>query len=145
MNIGELKSVARAIVAKPKGLLAADESGPTIKKRFDSIKVESTEETGEDIVSCFSLPRASNAISAASSCTMKRCARVRVTASPSPNCYRAGESFPASRWTKVQRRWPSIQEIKLLKVWMDCVIVSPNTDSLARDSRVAGRDRGGRA
>jgi fructose-bisphosphate aldolase class I len=44
MNIDELKSVANAIVAKQKGVLAADESGPTIKKRFDSIKVESTEE-----------------------------------------------------------------------------------------------------
>ncbi|SCY72927.1 fructose-bisphosphate aldolase [Nitrosospira sp. Nl5] len=44
MNIDELKSVARAIVAKQKGILAADESNPTIKKRFDSIKLESTEE-----------------------------------------------------------------------------------------------------
>src|SRR5687768_8623973 len=44
MNIDELKSVAHAIVAKQKGILAADESNPTIKKRFDSIKVESTEE-----------------------------------------------------------------------------------------------------
>ena len=44
MNIEELKSVAQAIVAKQKGVLAADESSPTIKKRFDSIKVESTEE-----------------------------------------------------------------------------------------------------
>ncbi|MDP1644977.1 MAG: class I fructose-bisphosphate aldolase [Thiobacillus sp.] len=44
MNIEELKSVANAIVAKQKGVLAADESNPTIKKRFDSIKVESTEE-----------------------------------------------------------------------------------------------------
>lgn len=44
MNIDELKSVAQAIVAKQKGVLAADESSPTIKKRFDSIKVESTEE-----------------------------------------------------------------------------------------------------
>jgi len=44
MNINELKSVAQAIVAKQKGVLAADESSPTIKKRFDSIKVESTEE-----------------------------------------------------------------------------------------------------
>lgn len=44
MNIDELKSVARAIVAKQKGVLAADESSPTIKKRFDSIKLESTEE-----------------------------------------------------------------------------------------------------
>ena len=44
MSIDELKSVANAIVAKQKGVLAADESSPTIKKRFDSIKVESTEE-----------------------------------------------------------------------------------------------------
>ena len=44
MNIDELKSVAQSIVAKQKGVLAADESSPTIKKRFDSIGVESTEE-----------------------------------------------------------------------------------------------------
>jgi fructose-bisphosphate aldolase class I len=44
MNTKELKSVAQSIVAKQKGVLAADESGPTIKKRFDSIKLESTEE-----------------------------------------------------------------------------------------------------
>lgn len=44
MNNDTLKSVARAIVAKPKGVLAADESNPTIKKRFDTIQVESTEE-----------------------------------------------------------------------------------------------------
>jgi fructose-bisphosphate aldolase class I len=44
MNIEELKSVANAIVARQKGVLAADESSPTIKKRFDSIQVESTEE-----------------------------------------------------------------------------------------------------
>jgi fructose-bisphosphate aldolase class I len=44
MNIDDLKSVANAIVAPCKGVLAADESSPTIKKRFDSIQVESTEE-----------------------------------------------------------------------------------------------------
>jgi len=44
MNIDELNSVARTIVAKQRGVLAADESSPTIKKRFDSVKVESTEE-----------------------------------------------------------------------------------------------------
>jgi fructose-bisphosphate aldolase, class I len=44
MNIDELKSVARAIVADQKGILAADESGPTIKKRFDAIKLECSEE-----------------------------------------------------------------------------------------------------
>lgn len=45
MNIDELKSIAGAIVAKQKGILAADESNPTIRKRFDSIKLEATEET----------------------------------------------------------------------------------------------------
>jgi fructose-bisphosphate aldolase class I len=44
MNKDELMSVAKAIVAKQKGVLAADESSPTIKKRFDTINVESTEE-----------------------------------------------------------------------------------------------------
>ncbi|UCD67738.1 MAG: fructose-bisphosphate aldolase class I [Betaproteobacteria bacterium] len=44
MNTEQLKSVAREIVAPRKGVLAADESSPTIKKRFDSIKLESTEE-----------------------------------------------------------------------------------------------------
>lgn len=44
MNIDELKSVAEAIVARQKGILAADESNPTIKKRFAPINVESTEE-----------------------------------------------------------------------------------------------------
>ncbi|HEV7357023.1 MAG TPA: class I fructose-bisphosphate aldolase [Steroidobacteraceae bacterium] len=44
MNIGELNSIARGMVAKNRGILAADESGSTIKKRFDTIKLESTEE-----------------------------------------------------------------------------------------------------
>jgi fructose-bisphosphate aldolase class I len=41
----ELETTARALVAEGKGILAADESDGTIKKRFDSIGVESTEET----------------------------------------------------------------------------------------------------
>ncbi|MCK9175754.1 MAG: fructose-bisphosphate aldolase class I [Desulforhopalus sp.] len=44
MNNDILTSVAKAIVAKHKGVLAADESNPTIKKRFNPIKAESTEE-----------------------------------------------------------------------------------------------------
>lgn len=44
MNRSELETTAKAMVAKGKGILAADESGGTIKKRFDTIKLESTEE-----------------------------------------------------------------------------------------------------
>jgi fructose-bisphosphate aldolase, class I len=40
-----LRAVAQAIVAHQKGVLAADESNPTIRKRFDSINVESTAES----------------------------------------------------------------------------------------------------
>jgi fructose-bisphosphate aldolase, class I len=43
MNRNELESVARAIVAKGKGILAADESFPTIEKRFKAIDLPSTE------------------------------------------------------------------------------------------------------
>src|SRR5437867_10865188 len=41
----DLETTARALVAEGKGILAADESEGTIKKRFDSIGVESTDET----------------------------------------------------------------------------------------------------
>src|SRR5436190_408921 len=44
MDISTLSSTAKALVAPGKGILAADESGGTIKKRFDSISVESTED-----------------------------------------------------------------------------------------------------
>jgi fructose-bisphosphate aldolase, class I len=40
----DLETIAKALVAEGKGILAADESEGTIKKRFDSIGVESTEE-----------------------------------------------------------------------------------------------------
>src|SRR6266851_10382962 len=45
MNLNELNKVAQAMVAPGKGILAADESSGTIKKRFDSIGVESTEDS----------------------------------------------------------------------------------------------------
>src|SRR3954466_14837344 len=43
-----LEEIAAAIVADGKGLLAADESSGTIKKRFDAIGVESTADTRRD-------------------------------------------------------------------------------------------------
>ena len=48
MDIEELNRIARAMVAKGKGILAADESSGTIKKRFDKIGVENTEENRRD-------------------------------------------------------------------------------------------------
>src|ERR1700704_3428524 len=48
MNRDELLKTAKAMVAKGKGILAADESSGTIKKRFDAIGVESNESNRRD-------------------------------------------------------------------------------------------------
>jgi fructose-bisphosphate aldolase class I len=44
MMTKELEATARSLAAKGKGILAADESQPTIQKRFAALNIESTEE-----------------------------------------------------------------------------------------------------
>ena len=64
MNRSELETTAKAMVAKGKGILAADESSGTIKKRFDGISLESTEEarrTYRELL--FTTPKAADYIS----------------------------------------------------------------------------------
>ncbi|MFP6635702.1 MAG: class I fructose-bisphosphate aldolase, partial [Dehalococcoidia bacterium] len=48
MDKQRLVQTAQVLVAEKKGILAADESGGTIKRRFDSINVESTEKNRRD-------------------------------------------------------------------------------------------------
>jgi len=48
MNLAELKKIATAMVAPGRGILAADESTGTIKKRFDAIGVDSTPDSRRD-------------------------------------------------------------------------------------------------
>ena len=48
MNFNSLSETASYIVSEGKGILAADESNPTCTKRFDSIGVESTEDSRRD-------------------------------------------------------------------------------------------------
>ena len=48
MKLAELNAIAQAMVQPGKGILAADESAGTIKKRFDAIAVASTEQTRRD-------------------------------------------------------------------------------------------------
>src|SRR5256885_7162250 len=45
MHTNDLQGTALELVAPGKGLLAADESTPTITKRFETIELPSTEET----------------------------------------------------------------------------------------------------
>jgi fructose-bisphosphate aldolase, class I len=65
MNSSELARIAGAMVAKGRGILAADESTGTIKKRFDSIRLDSTEEhrrTYREML--FTAPAAAESVSA---------------------------------------------------------------------------------
>jgi len=48
MGNAELARIAKAMVAPGRGILAADESSNTIKRRFDAIGVESTPDTRRD-------------------------------------------------------------------------------------------------
>ena len=48
MDLAKLAATAKALVAPGKGILAADESSGTIKRRFDSINAESTDENRRD-------------------------------------------------------------------------------------------------
>src|SRR5258708_2061181 len=48
MNLAELNKIATAMVAPGRGILAADESSGTIKKRFDTIGVESSADSRRD-------------------------------------------------------------------------------------------------
>jgi fructose-bisphosphate aldolase, class I len=48
MNLAELNKIAEAMVASGKGILAADESTGTIKKRFEAVGVESTADNRRD-------------------------------------------------------------------------------------------------
>jgi fructose-bisphosphate aldolase, class I len=64
MNRSELARTAEAMVSKGKGILAADESSGTIRKRFDAIRLESTEEHRRNYRELlFTAPGAEQAIS----------------------------------------------------------------------------------
>ena len=64
MTTDPLIATANAMVAPGKGILAADESSGTIKNRFDSIGVESTEDNRRDYRELlFTTPGASDHIS----------------------------------------------------------------------------------
>ncbi len=64
MTTATLEQTARALVAEGKGILAADESTGTIKKRFDSIGADSTEANRRDYrAMLFSTPGAGDYVS----------------------------------------------------------------------------------
>ncbi len=65
MNVPSMTETARAIVAPGKGILAADESTPTMEKRLRGIGLESTEQAPRSTAKSSSPPRGSASSSAA--------------------------------------------------------------------------------
>jgi fructose-bisphosphate aldolase class I len=59
MDLASMTDTARALVAPGKGILAADESTPTIEKRLRSIGLESTEERRRSTATSSSPPKES--------------------------------------------------------------------------------------
>ena len=49
MDLSSLNSIAQSMVAPNKGILAADESTPTIGKRFATIDTESNEKSRQNL------------------------------------------------------------------------------------------------
>src|SRR5678815_2544258 len=45
MRVEELEHIARALITDGKGILAADETAPTLTTRFDTLKISSTEQS----------------------------------------------------------------------------------------------------
>ncbi len=86
MDIKELDTNAAAMVARGKGILAADESTGTIKKRFDKIGLESrSSPVAPTASSCSPRPRRRSTSPASSSTTRPSASRQR-TASRSRSC-----------------------------------------------------------
>ena len=97
-----LLETARAIVADHKGILAADESTGTIRKRFDSIGVESTEENRRAYRNLlFTTPGLEEYIGG----VILYDETIRQSAddgTPFAECSRRRASSPGSRWTRRQ-------------------------------------------
>jgi hypothetical protein len=72
MTSQNLESIAVSLVVDGKGILAADETVPTLTKRFDTLGIKSTERPVVPIGKCFLPALAPPNISAGRSCMTKR-------------------------------------------------------------------------
>ena len=133
MDIQELQKVAETIVADGKGILAADESDGTIKKRFDSIGVDSTEEARRSYRELlFTTEGAEEFIGGV--ILFDETIR-QTTARRSRSCSSRRESFPASRSTRAPSPSRSPKARPSPRVWTVSASGSRSIASSARGSR----------
>ena len=139
MNNDKLRSVAKAIVAKQKGVLAADESNPTIKKRFDSIKVESTEENRrryrEILFTTEGIERYIGGVILFDE-TLRQGTR---DGTPFAELLSRRGIVRGSRWTKALKRWHCTLATKSPRGLTACASGSSNTNRWGLSSLSGGR------
>ena len=127
------------LVADGKGILAADETVPTLTKRFDTLGIQSTEQSRRTTGKC-SLPRlAPPSSSAASSCMTKPSARRVPAARRSPRLSQARASFPASRSIPARSPSPALPTRRSPRGSTGYGIASRSTAAWAPVSRSGGR------
>ena len=108
MAAHELNETARALVADNKGILAADESSGTIEKRFDTIKLESTEESRRAYRDMLFTTPGSGGVRQRRHPLRRDAAPVRVPTGPrSRSCSPTRGSSPGSRSTPAPRTSPA--------------------------------------
>ncbi len=123
----DLESVARTLVADGKGILAADETIPTLTRRFDTLGINSTEQSRRTYREMlFTSPGAAEFI-AVSSCTTRRFDRKVHAARRSSKLLELRASLPASRSIPVRSSLPALLEKWLPKVLTVYVIASRTT------------------
>ena len=123
MNKQALETIANAMVADGKGILAADESTGTIKKRFDSINVESTQDNRRDYREM--LFRTTEAMQNHISGVILFDETLRQKAAAAHRCRKSLPKPALLRVLKVvpgRRIWPVIRAKWSPKAWTDCAI-----------------------
>ncbi len=136
----DLEETARALVAPGKGILAADESDGTIKKRFDSIGVESTEDKRRayrDML--FTTAGARRPRQRRDPLRRDDPPERAPTAPRSRSCSRARGSSPGSRSTRARRTSRAPRARRSPRGSTGCASGSPSTASSAHGSRSGAR------
>ena len=139
MDRANLESVAHALVQKGKGILAADESSGTIKKRFDSIHLKPTEQNRLFYRRMLFTTPGMEAFISGVILFDETIRQIGPDGILLGEILAGKESFPASRWTRAPRTWPAFPVRRSPRDWMVCASAWPSTATWGRASPSGAR------
>ena len=139
MTSHDLEGIALALVADGKGILAADETVPTLTRRFDALGIELTEQSRRAYREMLFASPAPQSSSAVPLCMTKLSARRAPAARHLPRCLRVRASFLASRSTLAQNLSPAHLTSGSPKASTVCATASQSTAPWVPASRNGGR------